>query len=278
MTNRTNRGGFDHRGEPNYKRLFLIGGAILVVLLAWVLLVTSIGGARSEERDQPGNSSHQQARQDGRSGAASKTGAPDAPTENEGTLQMSGTDGPHYITPENPQKAIKQKYGEGPPEGGAVDEPAAPDPLGINPKPGELSTRDSERAELAASKFVTAAYGFTGDDENEYNQGVGATVVWPEFYDSPGASEIKKYASQVEDGGTESAAKLVRLQKENVSGDYGEETIEAIAYFDTADTYNRYGEIEGARKSYRQQLTLDRDGAVFAVRAAGDIQQIQEEG
>lgn len=271
------RGGFEHRGETNVKRLVLVAGGIVVLLVAWILLVTSIGGANSQEQgasqgggDSQGRNASNEAPDQSPAGPT-----PEAPLTVEGSVQTSGGDEePHYITPDNPRQAEREKYEDNLPEGGVSQEPGSYDPLGVEPKPGQLSQRDAERAELAASKFVTAAYGYTGEDKNKYNQGVGATIIWPGFYDSPAAARITDYASEVEDSGTKSAAKVTEFEKKSVSGKFGKEKIKAVITFSTADTYNRYGEIEGTKKSYRQEMALKRDGAVFKVAGAEKIEEV----
>ncbi|QIN78318.1 hypothetical protein GBA65_07080 [Rubrobacter marinus] len=122
---------------------------------------------------------------------------------------------------------------------------------------------------FAAARFVSAAYGYSGRDEDAYNQGVGATVVWPAFYESPGAAEIERYAAQVGKTGTESAALLTRFDVEKTTPD----TAEGYARFETGGGYGPDGELAGKKLAYRQRMVLARSGSVWKVRAAEKVEE-----
>jgi hypothetical protein len=129
---------------------------------------------------------------------------------------------------------------------------------------------DEERVRFAAARFVTAAYGYSGHDEDAYNQGVGETVAWPVFYESPGSEEIGRFAAQVGDTGTKSAALLTRFER--TGG--GPTTVTGYAYFETGEGYASEGELTGAKRSYRQQMTLVRSGGAWVVKATNAIEEI----
>jgi hypothetical protein len=144
------------------------------------------------------------------------------------------------------------------------------DPLGAGASPGDLTEVDRERARFAAAQFISAAYGYTGNDEDAYNQGVGDTVVWPAFYESEGSKEIERFASQVEKTGTKSAAKLTRLNLRQTSP----HSASGYAYFETGEGYGTGGDLTGERRAYRQHMTLQRTGATWSVKATGPIQEV----
>jgi hypothetical protein len=149
-----------------------------------------------------------------------------------------------------------------------------------------LLPADKDRARAAVSQFVTAAYGYTGgpgeEGVREYISGVSDHALTPEFYSSPGAEEVKRFDELVRSSGTESAALLdlfdireVIPERRDEDG-YTQQRVVGYAYFRTADEYNRYGEIEGNEKRYRQRLTLERYRAVFKVYAADEIEEVRE--
>jgi hypothetical protein len=263
-------GGLRSGGSGGGKLWMFLGGAFLL-LVVWTVAVFAFGGG--------GDGAAKERARQGQTPAHTTPGSTVAGGEKEGPLYSGegkvvrgGGEEPESITAADPERAIREKRESTVPEGGAHHEPGVYDPLGVDPEPGDLTPRDERRARLAAAKFVAAAYGYSGEDPDEYNQGVGETVVWPGFYDSEGAEEIRRFAGQVRSSGTESAAKLDRFE---VQGSEPEEVV-GYAYFRTADTYDRYGEIEGDEKSYRQRLKLARQGAVFKVAAAGGVERIEE--
>lgn len=176
--------------------------------------------------------------------------------------------------------------GDSPPDGGVENGSGGHDPLGVSGQEVPLLPADKERARAAASQFVAAAYGYTGgpgeEDVRKYISGVSDHALTPEFYSSPGAEEVKRYEKLVRSSGTESAALLDLFDIQEViperrgDGEYTQQRVVGYAYFRTADEYNRYGEIEGNEKSYRQRLTLERYRAVFKVYAADEIEEVRE--
>ena len=122
---------------------------------------------------------------------------------------------------------------------------------------------------FASARFVTAAYGYSGHDEDAYNQGVGQTVAWPVFYESPGSKEIERYAAQVRGTGTKSAALLIRFER--IDG--GPTTVTGYAYFQTGGGYGANAELTGNKISYRQQMTLVRSGGTWVVKATNAIEE-----
>ena len=110
---------------------------------------------------------------------------------------------------------------------------------------GDLAPIDEKRLRFAAERYISAAYGYSGNDKDAYNQGVGATVVWPDFFDSEGSSETERYAKQVEESGTKSGAVLTEFEPEEVSADRAT----AYAYFETGSGYTKDGGLAGTETS-----------------------------
>ena len=153
---------------------------------------------------------------------------------------------------------------------GAANEPGNYDPLGTEASEDDLADLDEERLRFAASNYISAAYGYTGDDADAYNQGVGATVVWPDFFDSEGSSEIGRYAEQVGESGTKSGSLLTELETLEIT----EDRVTAYAYFETGSGYTGDGGLKGETQAYRQKMTLARTGATWKVLGVEKIEEV----
>lgn len=167
-----------------------------------------------------------------------------------------------------PGEELREEMRSDPPEGGATDEPGGYDPLGLAGESGGLTETDRGRVRLGAARFVAAAYGYSGRDRDAYLSAVNETVILPAFYSSEGAEEVERYSEEVEREGARSAAKLARFEVRSVT----DEVVEGRAYFETGDAYDDHGDLEGERRAYRQELTLERRGAIFRVKAAGEVE------
>ncbi len=271
------QGGFGGRERPGRRRAFIVGALVLLLGVGWSYGILSYGrdegtedavavpdgnrapkqafspdAAREEPQVVHDDNAHATALREQRQPT---TGVSDTPVE-----ASSGA------PPTSSGPALRDDYPEG-----VADEPGSYDPLGTSASPGDLAPIDRERIRFAAARFVSAAYGYSGRDEDAYNQGVGATVVWPGFYESPGAVEIERYAAQVGDTGTESAALLTRFEVEKTTPD----AAEGYAHFETGAGYGADGELTGERLAYRQRMTLARSGAVWKVRATEKVEEVR---
>lgn len=270
-------------GREREKKLVVIGGSLLLVVAAWTIgvFVLGVGGGGGGEVASGGRGG----------GAAPGNGDANPPdgdraresgTPREGTALEADAHERDYATPEDPEVFMEQererdvRAQEEPAvtAGGATDEPAGYDPLGIRGRRIPLTPVDRDRVSAAAAKFVTAAYGYSGQrgSREEYLSGINDTVLSPEFYDSEGAAEVRRYSETVQSSGTRSAARMDGFDVESADGD----TVEGYAYFATGDSYDRSGDLMGDEKSYRQELTLVRYGAVFRVKAADEVQEVRE--
>jgi hypothetical protein len=275
------RGGLSRGDGPGGGKTFAVLGAGLAFVIGWIVVVLSFGGGEEPAvPDRASAAEGERARTAGETVTDNRAAPAGVPTDagKGGHVHHGGGGEPESITAEDPEAAIREQREGTVPEGGAVHEPGSYDPLRVDPKRGALTPRDEGRARLAAAKFVAAAYGYTGEDRDEYYQAVGETVLWPHFggegsgfYSSPGGEEIRRFAAQVEASGTESAAKLDRFEVEGST----EREVAGYAYFRTADSYDRYGEIEGNVTFYRQRLELTRYGATFKVSSAQEVERIE---
>lgn len=269
------------RGQSSNNRSRLITYSVIVgaLLVVWTLGVLAIGlGSGGSGPDKRGGSASAPGHHHSQGGDQQVQ-----PPKHPKTILESDQGQKDYVTPEHPQQFAKKEQkrdrkaqGLPPvPSGGATDEPSGYDPLGIKHQKVPLTPADKSRVEGAASEFVTAAYGYSGPkgSSKEYLAGVEEAVITPGFYSSEGAAEVKRYSELVDKSGTQSAAKMSSF---DILKGATKDTLEGYAYFDTADTYNRYGEIEGHKTSYRQKLTVVRYGATFKVKSAGAVQEVRK--
>ena len=262
------QGDFAERGRTGPRRTLIVGAIVVVLLVAWTYAVMFYGGgAKSATGETPSGGNREAAQ-----AATPKAGqSASAPTGRQGAGSQTGG-------------ALPASEGASAPASSPASTPAAPsggrgqaaggadsyDPLGAGASLGDLTEVDRERAHFAAAQFITAAYGFTGNDEDAYNQGVGDTVVWPAFYQTEGSKEIERYASQIEKTGTKCAAKLTRLNLRQTSP----YSASGYAYFETGEGYGTGGDLTGERRAYRQHMILQRTGSTWSVKATGPIQEV----
>jgi hypothetical protein len=260
-------------GDRKKRRLLLYAGGLVSVVLLWTFVIFFLGVGSGA-----GGSEAAGARGDGGSGGG-QSGERTGDGDLESTASEADRGEKDYVTPEDPEAFVERERAEDrraqheppAPTGGATDEPGGHDPLGIQNQKVPLTSADENRIKGAAARFVAAAYGYSGKDRDEYLDALNALLVPQNFYASPGSEEIERLSEQVETTGTSGAAKMSAFKIERVEG----KRVEGYAYFGTADSYDRYGELVGNEKSYRQRLTLIRSGAIFLVEAAGKVQEVR---
>ena len=270
------QGGFGGRARPGRRRVLAIGAIVLFLVVGWSYGVFSYGRGKGggdaaavlNVNRVPGQTSSADAAREEPQAVPEDNAYATAPGGQRESLEVASKT-PAEASPGAPQ-ASQGPVPHDHPEG-ATDEPGSYDPLGTGASAGDLAPIDRERVRFAAGRFVSAAYGYSGRDEDAYNQGVGATVVWPVFYQSPGAAEIERYAAHVGETGTKSAALLTRFEVGKTTPD----AVEGYAYFETGAGYGRDGELTGEKVAYRQRMTLARSGAVWKVRATEKIEEVR---
>ncbi|QIN84619.1 hypothetical protein GBA63_19670 [Rubrobacter tropicus] len=270
------QGGFRQRGQSGRRRILVACGVLFLLLLAWSYAVLSYGGrgesggsAPSEARTVPSDNGASEA-----TGNAPETGREAVPDDTayveDGAGGRPDGDVAGGARPEqDPAAGVADPSRTGTEEGSSEPEGYRPDPLGTGASAGDLAPTDEERVRFAAARFVTAAYGYSGDDEDAYNQGVGSTVAWPVFYESPGSKEIERYAAQVGESGTRSAALLSRFELTRSGGP----TASGYAHFETGEGYGPDGGLTGRKLSYRQKMTLVRSGGDWVVKHTDEIEE-----
>lgn len=289
------RDGFSGRGRGSRRKPLIIGGIVLAFFVAWSYFALSYGGedqARSTVPQGGGATAGQTT-----AGTARASAVPDEPAYVEGESTNGSTNGNAGSSAtgtaaedNNAEGQSSGSAGSGaggagqsepsPPAGGqesspkqepvgASNEPGNYNPLGRDLSEGDLAPIDEKRLRFAAGRYISAAYGYSGDDKDAYNQGVGATVVWPDFFDSEGSSETERFAKQVEKSGTKSGAVLTEFEPVEVSADRAT----AYAYFETGSGYTSGGGLSGEKQAYRQKMILARTGATWKVWAVEKIEE-----
>jgi hypothetical protein len=242
---------------------------VLLLVIGWGYLVVSWGGGEERATAAPEGTR-----------TVERTTLPEATREE---AQAVPDEAAYAATPEDRQ-ATSEEEEETTPEvpSGAAPEPrdrskeaasgpGLQDTSGTGVPVDDHAETEGERVRFAAAEFVSAAYGYSGEDPDAYNQGVGRTVVWPAFFDSAGAAEVTRYAEQVKNAGTRSAARLTRFEAEETTP----ENATGYAYFETGEGYDpRTGDLTGTRIAYRQRMTLSRIGETWKVESAGEVEEV----
>lgn len=246
------------RGNSNKLGIIILAGAALIAI--WLLALIFLGGGSEDSGDT------------GAGGFGETTGEQSTP-EDEVTDDDSGS--PEEDPPAEGAGQTDQTTEPEPPPplpGGVEDEPGGHDPLGLGASAADLSDTARQRVELTAADFVLYAYGYSGDDEQEYLSYLNEVVLSPEFYSSPGAEEIRAVRGEIESGGTEGTAVLDEFE----IAQEGEQEVRGVAYFTLGDSFGDEGELSGETRSYGQPLNLVAWGEGYKVQAADSREEIEQ--
>lgn len=185
---------------------FALVAAILVVLGAvFFVVVRGFSGEAPEEGAAPEETVGGNPLAEGLEGAPAGSDAVEAPPEEPIEAEpVEEPAGEPTTAPEPPS----DPSGEGPPVAAGDSGTPPHDPLGRLEEGAAAGVASGAR--LAASNYVTYAYGYTGSDREQYEEGVSKAVVrGPEFYRTDGGAAIQRTAELIErEGGVRSAAKL----------------------------------------------------------------------
>ncbi|QIN85329.1 hypothetical protein GBA63_21665 (plasmid) [Rubrobacter tropicus] len=294
---------FSPRGMPRRpgsaprrsKSWILLVFLALLLIVGYALAVAWIGGGRAGEAGQGNSPAAEQGRADAKGGGQGGGGegaADERRGEGDGRDLPLTAPGDDDRGEPNPDGAATHEHEKdvfvyepegsdrGPGPGGAEGEPGAHDPLGRGTDGPVLSETQLERAELAVSNYVTAVYGYTGDDFNEYQKKVGEAVVFPGFFSTPGAEHVREVQRQIEQSpdGVTNGAVLNGFTAEEQT----DEQIKGVAYFEVGDeiafseTAARGVELRGETTRYAQPVNLQLYGPQWRVTAAGQRQEVTD--
>jgi hypothetical protein len=243
---------------------------------------------QNNEQNDEGEVAQQDPEASQRSGASGQPQAGDGSQNQEQNQQGSEQDSDQPLQEEDIPPAGPREGGdqEGTPvahglesttlppqEAKKVSQPSNP-LLADNPKVDGLSDTDRERMRLAASKFVAAAYGYSGDSEEEYRQGIADTALLTDLYNSPGGERIdEEYAPAIKEDGSDTLAKLQSFEVTSIED--GLAVGEATFTVSSGGEYNRYGELEGGESTeFTQELTLAPYSEIYKVVSASVEQEV----
>lgn len=261
---------------------------VALLLVVYVLVVASLGGGRAGTAEG-GSPSEERAGADAGERKEAK-GADDQNRAGDGEdlpLTAPGDDdrgesNPNAGASDGGEDFLTEPEGSdaGPGPGGAEGEPGGYDPLGKGTDGPVLGETQLERAELAVSNYVTAVYGYSGSDFDEYQKKVGEAVVFPGFFSSPGAEHVREVQRQIEQSskGVTNGAVLKGFSAEQQT----EKRIEGVAYFEVGETvaFSKTAasgvELQGEVTSYAQPLNLQLYGPQWRVTAAGQRQEVSD--
>lgn len=249
-------------GRPGRLLAAALVGILLLALL-WLGAVVVLGGGRqAQPSDESARRPADAANGPASVGRPAPEEAPQEPLAEGDPLSRDGSrDGSRDVAGEaSRDRSPEDPAGVEPdpdlPEGGSSAEPGRYDPLGTGAAPGDLSPTEKGRVEQAVANYVLYAFGYTGEDQSEYNSAVNLTVVSPEFHSTPGGESVAFFSERVAAGGTESTATLEGFE---TSG----ESLEEVT--GTA-TFTMEGSLREGR--FTQELTLVKWGALWKVRSA----------
>lgn len=293
-----------HTPEDRTRRrtLTMVVALVVVALLAWIALISAIAGgdgsAGSNEKAGDTADGQQAAVGDGTEateGARRTTDSGDAarapqartpePTAQDVPVQESPSgdwqqdeapQGEPAVAQESNADETSASLGEDASDDASAS-PEPPrrqqgmDPLGKDPEPGDLTETQEERVESAADRFVTAAFGYTGNSEREYRKGILDAALARGLYRSPGGKKIQKYAKAAGEDGITAAAVMDRFEITRTDPNQ----VEGIAHFRVGREYNQYAEIRGESTAFTQKLTLSPAYSSYFVSWAEPEKQVE---
>ena len=141
-------------------------------------------------------------------------------------------------------------------------------------KPDETGVADEDRAKAAADRYITSAYGYTGNSASEYREGIARTADTQSLYRSPGGKQIRDYERAAEKDGITAAAVMERVEITATEGS----TIEGTAYFRVGKEYDRYGELKGESTPFKVDLTLSPVRSTYEVSSSSVERETSDSG
>ena len=141
-------------------------------------------------------------------------------------------------------------------------------------KPSDTSVADEDRAKAAADRYITSAYGYSGDSAREYRDGISRTADTQALYQSPGGERIQEYARAAEQGGITAAAVMDSFEITSTNGG----AVKGTAYFQVAREYDRYGELGGEATPFEVDLTLSPVRSTYEVSSSSLEREISGSG
>lgn len=246
------RGNYDTSART--KRIAIIAGIAAFILL-WIGIVLWLGRMGSAEESQQASSevpveTTQDSTTEGSTGA--EQGSGDQQPQQDSETQEPADSGAQPAPQEGsvPQGTFDpQEEDGGQPEGGQ-QESAGGSEESAPPSDAEI---DTTRARTASERYIVAAYGYTGSDEQEYLSAIEQAAS-EEIYDSPGGEQLRDYAKAAPECGMKSTAILEEFEVIGQSS----EGMDASVTFSVEDT-------DGQTHTFRQEQRLSSTGGAYEV-------------
>lgn len=273
----------NRRNGPK-RGIWVILALLVFVSGAWVALVVAAGaggeagehgraaraGDKSQAEATVGGTGPRHSVEPGLGSSHGEEGRPPPPTGDDNRGEPTPHADRHGADREDVFVRAPEGRGAKPPKGGVRGEPGGYDPLGKDAPSGALTETQKGRVELAATNFVTYAYGYTGDDLSEYQRNLNRVALFPDFYSSPGAEAVRDFQEDIQKGGVKSAAVLESFEIE----DQTPATVRGVAYFVVGERYLKAGAVAGEVNRYAQPLNLQSFGPHWKVVATGEREEV----
>lgn len=157
--------------------------------------------------------------------------------------------------------------GQGAKETGDADGDASGGPSPASDKEGgdagpvTLTERERERAEAGAFNYLTYAYGYTGENRQQYEAYVNQAVVPETYRASEGAETTDAFADNVESSGVESRL----IDQEIELTPTSEERAQVEATFVVEDA--------SGKRNFSQEMVVVALGPIWKVASAGPLEE-----
>ncbi|MDN5696530.1 MAG: hypothetical protein L0G70_00995 [Rubrobacter sp.] len=247
----------DYDNAQRTKRIALIAG-VAVFVLVWIGAVVWLG--RMDSAASPDQASSevpvettQQAPAEiteGSNGEEQESSDSDEQSQGSGTQETGQpNDQPSVQEGSVPQGTFDPMEESGRQQDSAQDSKSGSE-QSDSPSAEEI---DTTRARTASERYIVAAYGYTGSDEEEYLSAIEEAAS-EEIYNSPGGKQLQDYAKAAPECGMKSTAILEEFEMVG----QGEEGLDAVVTFSVEDT-------DGQTHTFRQEQRLSSSDGLYTV-------------
>lgn len=274
------------RGRRSAKKKWILIG--LVVLAIGFVLFALLAPNRSEvpakERADSGVQSSEPAPDPASADIPSSTGADDPAGGNGDSERMPVPEKAQDPAVASNPKASSHDHGDVfvtvPEDAADGSENASPtqtgggegyDPLGTGAEPGDHTEAELERVRSAAARYITYAYGYTGEAPKAYRDKLSTAVIESTFDSSQAGAEVSKIEDTIEAGGLKSAAVLTGFETK----EQNLHEVTATATFEVGESYDD-GSVSGEKTTYTQDVNIQLEGTDWKVAKAQQREETQQ--
>ncbi|MDN5697272.1 MAG: hypothetical protein L0G70_04760, partial [Rubrobacter sp.] len=243
------RGSSEDRSRRRMATILIIVGVVLLV--AWIAAISALAGGSGGSRQGGAEGSANDS--SGQEQAASANASPETTTEDNGESEQ----GEQSSTDQGAQteETVAGEAGTGDVFGPLEEEGQTQGGSTGSDAEGRDGPADTEitRARAASERYITAAYGYSGESDDECIEGIEQAAS-EEIYDSPGGSMLEGYSNAATDCGMKST---VILEEFEVIGQ-GSEGLDATVTFRVEDA-------DGQVHKFSQDQRLTISGETYEV-------------